>query len=341
MNPIMAVPQPPKQDPDALTAVRDMVDAHAGKLPTHGQESNRKKSAGETLFDRTVYTGIGFGVNEASSLWITDQFVHGSPKWWLGGEAFSKAGFDAASNYIAKAFNMSKPKAGNSLLMAALLSGGTLLVLPMRHLEEHKIYYTQKANHLIDWATGNKMNSEQVQARDQDVAQAIACSPQQTWASLLAGRAAAMLTCWTTGSFLIGPKRNKKIMDWSETALTGAANASGFSSAAKTDAFKRYARLTGVETYSCALSSVVLELGSKLFASHGTEVHDPEICKTAHEDNPPIKQIASTLAPLENRSNAEKYRKEKEDCGCKKKPESFVERARIQQQESASHNLAV
>jgi hypothetical protein len=48
---------------------------------------------------------------------------------------------------------------------------------------------------------------------------------------------------------------------------------------AKTDTFKRYAGLTGIETYSCALSSVVLEITSKLFAKRGTEVHDPEICK--------------------------------------------------------------
>lgn len=271
-----------EQDPAGIAAVKEALEVHAVGVPVSAERS-RKPSGGEVLFDRVVYTGIGFGVNEASSLWITDQFVHGRPRTWLGGKAFSREGFEAASNWIAKTFRMPKAKAGNALLMVTLLSGGTLLVLPMRFLEEKKIFWTRKANHLLDALTGSGMTQEEVKARDEEVEKSIACSPQQTWSALLVGRAAAMLSSFVTGSFLIGPERNRKIMDWSEKTITGAADAMGLHKAARTDTFRRYAQLIGIETYSCAISSAVLEIVSKMFARRGTEVHDPAICAAYQE----------------------------------------------------------
>jgi hypothetical protein len=246
------------------------------------ENPNRKQSAGEVIFNRVVYTGIGFGVNEASSLWITDQFIHGKPKWFLGGKPFSKEGFQAASKALAKVMKTTPDKAGNTILMATLLSGGTLLVLPMKWLEEHKLYWVKKANHFADWFRGEKLTPEAVKERDAEVEQVIACSPQQTWPSLLMGRTIAMFSSWATGTFLIGPERNKKIMDGSEAVITGAAKAVNLNGLANNETFKRYARLTGVETYSCAISSIVLEMVSKLCAKRGTEIHDPEICRIKH-----------------------------------------------------------
>lgn len=324
-------PQPTSaKEPEGIVALRDALDAHSGKLPAHGQDPDRKPSGGEVLFDRVVYTCIGFGVNEASSLWITDQFMHGKPKWYLGGKAFSSEGFEIASNWIAKTFKMPKAKAGNTLLMATLLSGGTLLVLPMRYLEEHKIYFTQKANHFLDYLHGRSMSAEDVVARDKEVEQAIACSPQQNWKSLLVGRAAAMFSSWGTGTFLVGPENNHKLMNWSERNLTKAANAVGLNNLAKSDTFKRYARLASVETYSCALSSVVLEVASKLFAKRGVEVHDPEICAAAHAKTAPASADSAppdaVPADEPRRIDPEKFKRPesrvlapaKKDCHCKK-----------------------
>lgn len=305
-----------QKEPPGITLVRDALDAHAGKLPEHGYTPERKPSGGEVMFDRVVYTGIGFGVNEISSLWITDQFVHGKPKWWLGGKAFSKEGFEAAGNFVAKKFNMPIGKAKNSILMATLLSGGTLLVLPIRALEENKIYWTKKANHFLDYVRGTKMTEEEVNARDEEVKQAVACSPQQTGLSLLVGRAVAMLTCWSTGSFLIGPKNNERIMDWSEKWISKGTKAVGLKKMAENETFKRYARLTGVETYSCLLSSLILEGVSKVFARRGKEVHDPEICeayaKKARAAN------AVNAAPVSSSSDASAPA-EKTECDAQKK----------------------
>jgi len=255
----------------------------------------RKKTAGEVVFDRVVYTGIGFGVNEASSLWITDQFVYGKKNLFENipglrnfGKWFTKDGYDKIRAGMADHFKIkdgvdhagnlipSRAKAGNLLLMITLLSGGTLLILPMKWLEDHKIPLVKKTNHLIDRLRGTKMTGEELAARDDEVEQAIACSPRQSWPSMLLGRVIACTASVSTGTFLVGPENNNKLMKWSEKTLTGSLQPS-----AQRNAAHRYARLFSVETYSCAISSIVLELVSKLSAKHRPRPHDPELCYAA------------------------------------------------------------
>lgn len=299
---------PPPQKPSAVAAGQEVLDVQAVGVPaTKETAKDRKLSGGEIFFDRAVYTGLGFGVNEGASLWITDQFKHGKPKAWLGGKPFSKEGYEAATQWISKNFKMTHAKAGNSLLMATLLSGGTLLVLPMRMLEENKIFFTEKANHLLDQLGGCKLSPDEVAARDAEVRQAIACSPQQTWSALLVGRAAAMLSSWATGTFLIKESGNNAISDFSQKHLTTAANALGMKKISATDTFKRYARLAGIETYSCAISAGVLEIVSKMFAKRGTEVHDPEICKETHPA--PTAPTDTNSEPTDTKRRADQFKK--------------------------------
>lgn len=270
---------------------------------TQTPPARRKQSAGEVVFNRVVYTGIGFGVNEGASLWITDQFMHGknlfekSPALKKAGAWFSKEGFDRISASLANAFKVTEriaqdgskispqARAGNSLLMATLLSGGTLLILPMKWLEDSKTFWVKKANHMIDRLRGSKMTQDEVAARDDRVEKEIACSPRQSWRSMLFGRVVAMFSSWGTGTFIVGEERNKKLMNWSEKALTGSVQEKG-----ELNAAHRYARLASVETYSCAVSSTVQELMCKLSAKKMSVRHDPELCtpdsKAAKEAKP-------------------------------------------------------
>ncbi|MGE0753905.1 MAG: hypothetical protein AB7L92_01950 [Alphaproteobacteria bacterium] len=248
---------------------------------------DRKETAGEKIFDRTVYTGIGFGVNEGLSLWVTDQFMHGKnllakvPGMKTAGMWFSAEGFDRASEawtrllkLEAKNGKTAKQNGANSLLMLTLLSGGTLLLLPMKWLEDTKATWVKKANHMADKWGGNKLTPEQVEARDKEVEQHIACSPRQSWPSFLVGRTIAITSSWASGTFIMGPKRNEQLMDWSEKKLTGSIQPKEHKTTGH-----RYARLASVETYSCAISSIVLEAMSKLFAKRSSRAHDPELCQ--------------------------------------------------------------
>lgn len=271
---------PPFQNPENMGAA-----AHQG---------NRKKTGGEKLFDRVVYTGIGFGVNEASSLWITAQFLHGKnllksapePMKKIG-NWFSREGYEKISDMLVRAFKITdkivrnekgvetitaRARAGNGLLMVTLLSGGTLLILPMRWLENSKAYWVKKANH---WLDGNKLSEEDAAKRDAEVEQAIACSPQQSWGSLLLGRVVACASSVCTGMFLVGPKRNERLSDISENIFTGGR---GVKPNNEKGVLRGMARIGLVETYSCAISSIVLEVASKFFAKAKPKPRAPEIC---------------------------------------------------------------
>jgi len=295
---------------------------------------DRKKSAGELLFDRTVYTGIGFGVNEVSSLWITDQFMYGKnllakvPGLDKIGSWFSKEGFDRASESVAKLFKFTeqvakdgskiapRERGANALLMVTLISGGTLLILPMKWIEDHKIYWVQKANHLVDKLKGNKLIADEVAARDAQVEKDIACTPRQSWPSMLVGRTIAVMSSILTGTFLVGPRNNEAIMNWSEKKLAGSLQTAG-----QRDMKHRYARLIGVETYSCSISSLVLEFMSKLFAKRGATPHDPVICEAA----------AAALPAATDSTTANTDTKEA-DCGCAK---SHAEKIQAQKAQMA------
>src|SRR5262249_40307818 len=76
-------------------------------------EQKRKKTGGEIAFNRSAYTGVGFGLNELSSLFITDQFMYGknllanAPGFLRrAGSWFSKEGFDALSGHLARLFKV-------------------------------------------------------------------------------------------------------------------------------------------------------------------------------------------------------------------------------------------
>lgn len=291
-----------------MSNVMQQTEAKDGKQP--------EKSGGEVVFDRVVYTGIGFGVNEASSLWITDQFMYGknmlehsSPELRKMGSWFSKEGFERVSEGIAKTFNLTEkiakdgskitPKArgGNALLMVTLISGGTLLLLPMKWLEDHKNYWVKKANHMLDSWRSDKLSAAEIEARDKEVEQKIACSPRQSWPSMLLGRTIAVGSSISTGTFVVGPEGNDKLMNWSEKAITGSIQPEG-----KKDAAHRYARLLSVETYSCAISSIVLEVMSKLFSKRSSQVHDPKTCQ---KDGAPLAAAVASATESANTDTSE------------------------------------
>jgi hypothetical protein len=247
----------------------------------HGK---RRKTAGEIVFDRTVYTGIGFGVNEGSALVIADEFEHG-----MGKNLFQKT-----ANWLVKTLKFGEKvtregkkitpheNASNALLTFSLLLSGTALVWPMKWLEDHKASLVKKANHQIDNMRGNKLSGEEVKARDNEVEQALACEPKQSWPSLLVGRTIAVSSTMVNSMFVMGPNGMRKAGNFSENLLTkGKLSIDPVPGNGKPRTrAQRYAYVTGIETVCCVISSIVLESASKLFARTRKKklVHDPELC---------------------------------------------------------------
>lgn len=289
---------PLKPDPDGLLLAEVEARQKDPKKP------HRQETAGEVIFDRTVYTGIGFGVNEISAIVIADEFKHGIGKGW----------FEDISKWMVKNLKFkdtlkngvtvtAQKNAASMLLWSSLLISGTMLVLPMKELEDNKGYWVKKANHWFDKLRGKKLTAEQVEMRDEEVEQALACQPKQTWPSLAIGRGIAIVTALGLGK-AIGETRSQKMMDWSEKLLTG-------SVAQNKNRWHRYAAITSLETTSCLATSMALESTSKLFAKRGVTVRNPEVCTAiVHDEIPPAGSAAPADDTDSRRIDPERFKKQ-------------------------------
>lgn len=238
---------------------------------------NHKKTAGEIVFDRSVYTGIGFLLNEFISLVFAERFQRGP------GKIIGKEGYTKASRWMTRTFNFkdtvingaripAELNAGNSLLWISLCSGGFALLLPMKWLEDHKNSATRKLNHLIDHFRSETLTGEQIRARDEEVEKVIACQPRQTWSSILKGRFTAIAASIGLGT-LIGEGGSAHIKQTSDSLLTAVIGGKK-----RSDTFHHYTRLIGVETVSCLTAAIVLEIASKFFARNKPIPRDPKLC---------------------------------------------------------------
>lgn len=275
-------------------------------------EAKRKKSAGEVIFNRTVYTGIGFGLNEAISLYITDQFEHGKGtsivnKLGINPKNFARAAENTKGLFKEKRIIVQGVEKiytpimrGQKFVMgSSLLIGGTLLVLPMRWLEDSKEFWVEKFNHLYDKFRREKLTPEEVRARDEEVAKAVACSPKQSWPTLLLGRAIAVSTTigWNAAA---SAEVTPVIEDKGNTFLHWLTR-NKFADKDRYPTVNRYFSLTGVETVCCTISSVVMEVASKFLASKHKQVHNPEKCEALDGIVVPVNgNGGSTSAPRES-----------------------------------------
>lgn len=263
---------------------------------------HRKKTGGEVVFDRTVYTGIGFFLNEGLSLYLADEFRAGWGKpgfEWLADKA-SRFFKDATKN---NKFYTARQSAYNSLTTLALLTGGTLFVAPMKLLEDHKDHWVRQANHLLDKLNAKHLSEEQRQKRDAEVSEVIACEPKQSWGTLVFGRLLAVATTLSFGTFVMGPHRNGKVEAFTENhgvllgkkfhAATGGDPRSLIGKIVNSERFPRYNRLLGIETIYTAISSIVLEISSKFLASKKPLVKNPELCEASNEVAPAITDNSS------------------------------------------------
>lgn len=278
---------------------------------TEADVKNHQKSAGERIFDRTVYTGIGLFVNEVGSLVVTGQMERGIGKNW----------YERTAPKIAKMFykgNVTDAK--NGMMWASLTLVGTALVWPMKILEDNKAKIVKKIDHTVDGWRGHKLSAEQVDKRDAEVEATIACEHKQTWPSLIIGRIISIGTSMTL-SKITGIKTNsrhapteehpkgqpKSISDhtmeftdkWITKGAVGVNGLFGGKSDSKlarminrapepglpTNNFHYYARLMAPETIGCIATSIVLETSSKFIASKMPARKNEDLCATVEKSS--------------------------------------------------------
>ncbi len=313
--------------------------------------STRSETAGEVLFDRGVYTGINFVVNEVLSMIIAVEMRH------FGG----KAHFEKASKWwektarfkdkVIKGVNTTAfARAEDSLEIFALLGGGTALVVPMKLLEDNKQKIVKNLNHLWDKLPGKSLDADATKARDEEVDKALACEAKQTWSSMILGRAIAVVNnMFLVKETIFAGNRTQKSKEWSEKyiragtkklhEMTGGKKGAWLERVQETERFKRYSEIFGLETAYTAISSVAMEVASKFIARKKPQVKDPEKCEAAQKE---AEALAETAAANELQAKPEAAfasrvePKKKEPC---KSCASHLERVTSEQAQPAQPSL--
>lgn len=134
---------------------------HGGKKPP--------TTRGEKLFNLLDYYGIGFGVNTAISMYLSDKFKHAE---WR------------------PLYNKMVDKMGkNTTEFFTLGTGGFILLIPIKLMEDHKEWWARK----LDGIFGDKHPSQQaaqaIEARYEEIRQ----EPKQTYLSEFVSRILAFV----------------------------------------------------------------------------------------------------------------------------------------------------
>lgn len=148
-------------------------------------ETKPEKSIGEKRYDWLVYKGLNYWVNLGSSIVIADYFRN------LGGKKLLEKGARALSGGNEKIFNQVHPV----LKTLTLLSGGWLLVIPVKMLEDRKreaVHWLNEKSGVDQRAPdGHKMTPDEIYIEQEQ--------PVQSWARVLGRRLMATGAVLTTG----------------------------------------------------------------------------------------------------------------------------------------------
>lgn len=244
--------------------------------------NRREKTTGEKIYNRTVYTGIGFAANEIGSMWFTGIFERGK------NSLIGKERFDQVVSWMTRKWNFKKGEksARNLLMWTSLNVIGCFVVPAIKLVDNHKAGLIKWLNHRFG---SGGMSQAEMDARDREVEKAVACEPTQSWLTLSLGRLVTIASNLFLGQVLIGTARNQQIQTAFDKGATKAANAVGLKKftggqmyhpdvpAHEMSRFHYYAQLAGPETIGCGSGAIVLEVVSKFFAKHWPHFKNPEV----------------------------------------------------------------
>lgn len=162
-------------------------------------------SKGEKVYNWVVYSGINYWVNLISSIMMADFLISGKgkkPMGWLVGktaEALAATGMNMKS-----AYRNSK----TTMETLTLLSGGTLLLVPMKYLEDHK----RSVVHWLNDKMGVDQTAPDGHKETQDEIYIECEQPKQSWWSAIKRRLYAIVAVAATGQVIEHTLADKKII---------------------------------------------------------------------------------------------------------------------------------
>lgn len=173
--------------------------------PKNSQKNTPKHfvTKGEEAFDKRVYNDIGYKLNVASSIGM----VYAAERTGWGRKALQ-----SCADWIAKQGKFNAKSVHYYLTKTMFLTGGFLVMAPMKWMEDKKLEWVHQKNLEI---YGPAADDPQILQSEKEIAEA----PKQGWASLFGARGLALTGFYALMGVLWDNK--SRISRWTNAAFKG------------------------------------------------------------------------------------------------------------------------
>lgn len=266
---------------------------HISPLP-HAHDDTEIRSRGEKIFNISVYKGIGWITNAAISVYLTDLLIHGKGRPYCDQAIHSLAPkFERfLGDHPEKALN----RAESSVFCAGLFTGGTILLYPIKKLEDNKARLVKFIDHTYNQTFGVDTTELAIQKNAHN---RLEKEPTPSWGNVLLGR---VLGTIAVVSVMVGIFRNRdvKAAELAAKKTTEAfkeSESSFLNKIASYPAFQRTLGITFMEMYTSFIAEEVLYLTTRIYKG----LKRKEMLEQAGNDNvasPPVLMAPEHTEPL-------------------------------------------
>lgn len=233
------------------------------------EEKKPAMSRSEWIFNTAIYGGIAALGTFIATIPTTYWAKYG------GGAKY----FSGASKWLVK--KGASPQTAEQIMMTtATMQGGNIMVFPVKWAEDHKVELVKGIADML----GEKVDVAALQAED-----------KQTWSSIVKARLLAWSAVFV--SFKTAQDTFKEKFAAFENAFAKhvVCKPLGFSAAKDGKAF-RYGKIAAIDVFSTAAASVLLYLGSRVFAAWERK-HLEEQCPTFQTTSTPDNAAETIVTP--------------------------------------------
>ncbi len=245
-----------------------------------------KESVGEHIFNYATYGGVGFLLNLGLSVAITDFFTHGK------GRGILRALSTHTAKPLAKLIGKEAAEIENTTYgfwkTNALMSGGHLVMWPIKVLEDHKRHIVHRINRFLGIDTPILKNgvAAPIGTLSEDELPALyEDQPYQSWWNIIKRRALGLMMTSALGTALGEGRLQQVEHSIADGILLPAMRNTplpALQNLAKNDRFIRYTRLVSLDQFFALITSGVTYL------TNGAK---------KHEENAPADPLSAQTLP--------------------------------------------
>lgn len=237
---------------------------HLSALPHEDADEGVEHSRGEKSFNTVTYKGLGWLLNAGISVYVTDLFMHGAGKKHFDNGAKSIAPYYERITGASKEVSLGASRSG--MMMLGLFSGGTILLLPIKRLEDNKAAIVKWLDNKINqWRTPS---SEQLEVQE-NAHKRLEADPKPSWGNVILGRVLGTVAVLTV-AMGIAKGRDETFSNYAAGKIGDAMQDSAsvqVREIGKSYRFRNMTAISMVEIYTSLIAEAVLYYTTRAYRS--------------------------------------------------------------------------